>query len=452
MIAGFSQAGLRFPVGMLTAVGAAGVAGLAAASIRPATLFLVALTAVLLVAATVDVGRALALWAVCIGLYPDWAGVDSWLGYITPRLLLTDALLLGLLAGGMHSGRLRVPSRLRVPFALFAAAVAASLAVNPSPSAVFWSCQLLLFVPCAFLAGRSLERDDVETLLRWIVNVGVLVALAAALEILTGWTPFGLAAGGEGDVPLLRGDYQRAELGFGHPLALGLFLVLAFGTALVQHRFLASAVIAGGAVATVSRGPIIAIVVALLVFALSRASLKRLVVVASIVALLLVAPGPFPSFLRGFFADSVALGGSPAASEAAGNAAGRVYLADGAWKASLQQPLGHGVGTATSGEAEYVAYGGVTLTDIANTYLAVLLDLGFLGLIATLWTLWRLAVHLRRHDALAPIIAEGVAWLGVFIVGSIPVFFLVAGALWGLSEAAPRHHTQLVIRRVSHEP
>lgn len=162
---------------------------------------------------------------------------------------------------------------------------------------------LLLSTALPFAVGRLLVSDAARALLaaRATVVVGACLSIFALVEHAGGGNPF---------FTWTRPTYQaeqwarpeerlgsvRAEASFGHPIALGLFLVVVvtLGVTLYLHEarrlralWLAGAGVSGVAlVATLSRGPMAVgglAVLALLVLSASRVDVRRLVVLGALV-------------------------------------------------------------------------------------------------------------------------------------------------------------------------
>jgi hypothetical protein len=122
--------------------------------------------------------------------------------------------------------------------------------------------------------------------------VGVAASALAAWEVVAGGNPFlhgpvnpALARWA---VNIHRGGLIRAAATFGHPIALGSFLVVPIVIAFARRRWRMLAVLAVGELLTLSRGPWIAAILAVLLYAILTKGFQRvwvLVVVLSVVGL-----------------------------------------------------------------------------------------------------------------------------------------------------------------------
>jgi O-Antigen ligase len=389
---------------------------------------------------------ALIIWLVALGLFPSWislhiAGGNAGATGIT--VLLTDLfLLVRCVTRSTWSD-----SRLRILWLLFIGGVFLSLVGHHGQNNIFWAVQLLLLGPIAFIVGSSLTKSEYATLLTWLLRIGSVVATLAIIQLVTKLNPYD-QIGLHAPTVATRGEYTRAALSFGTPLALGGFLALTFAVALWQRHYRFAILLGAGVLATVSRGPILASCVALIVFAISsssqhRISPRRLASVIVIFSLLLVLPGSFPRFLRTFLTESANLAGQNAA---ANNTRGRAELLQGGIRATLTEPVtGHGIGTASSGRSTYVQVGTRDFSDITNEYLSLSLEGGILLIAGLLSVLVVLFFDLRRSAAVAVIAAQAVVWFDVGAILSLPLFFLIAGALWrneraSLALATPLPH------------
>lgn len=131
----------------------------------------------------------------------------------------------------------------------------------------------------AYAFGRvvSGSRGLVGALQNCAAFSAVLLSTAAIVEFAFDWHPFVNLSGAEAGLNswaaiIYRGDLPRAELAFGHPIALGGALVLLAPSALLHQKGerwwrLRTAFCVAGVFATISRGPIIALGLMLLLCA-----------------------------------------------------------------------------------------------------------------------------------------------------------------------------------------
>jgi hypothetical protein len=229
-------------------------------------------------------------------LFPyTWS--PSLTGGPTPVVVLFA--LPGAVAGGLallHSGRLRPNLLDGVIVCLVASAFLSELMTfhGHRYSLELVKAALLPYVAfrIVFAASPSAMRSLPEALI-W---VGVAVSAIAVWEVVAGGNPFLHGPVNEAlarwAVNVHRGGVIRAAATFGHPIALGSFLVAPIVIAFAQERWRVLTVLAIGELLTLSRGPWIATIVAVVLYASLTRGLHRLwlIGVALIIAGLFVGP------------------------------------------------------------------------------------------------------------------------------------------------------------------
>jgi hypothetical protein len=139
-----------------------------------------------------------------------------------------------------------------------------------------------------------------------LMTTGAILALFAVYEELHRSTPFATSSLNN---PLLmqwernypRGGGVRAQAMMGHPIALGSFLVIPLVFALAQHRWRLFATLAVGEALTLSRGPYIAALAALLLYGVLTRRASRLAVLCAAVGTLALFIGPVRSTVSNSF-------------------------------------------------------------------------------------------------------------------------------------------------------
>jgi hypothetical protein len=250
--------------------------------------------------------------AVTAYLRPRWALVGGLIvvalpymwGPAVPKLGFGFGVLVGLLMVAIALPRCRGFEMTALDWAVLA------LAVSPAPIGYFQGqpVHLTLWLAPAitlpYFGFRLFFYANEETL-RWfppvIISVGVVVALLGLWETLSGRNPLVKAATPDyssgvntvWDTPLHRNGLLRAEATFGHPIALGMFLLipLAFALSRPGRRYLwATVLILSGEAVTLSRGPWIGAVVVALI--LARWHRRRLIGVGTVLVLATWLYGP----------------------------------------------------------------------------------------------------------------------------------------------------------------
>ena len=124
------------------------------------------------------------------------------------------------------------------------------------------------------LIGVRIGKEILPTL----PIVGALVGAWSILEFGTGWhicETFGPSSLWQ--LIQVRGGFERSEGAFGHAIPLGAFLALClpFVNELRRGRQIAYLLIVGGLLATLSRGPILAMFLVLIALFVTRSSRNR---------------------------------------------------------------------------------------------------------------------------------------------------------------------------------
>lgn len=375
------------------------------------------------------------------------------------------------------------------PLALFAFAAVASFAANAErlselglTSYVVKSLTFFLSFIVLYLVVTSVlrSRADLDRLVRVMVTLGAVVALAAIAEFWTHVNVFNHLAqvlpmlqfhdpritAGLDSAYLDRSGGMRAYASAAHPIELSAVLTMLLPLALYLARreerrrwLLAAALLAFGAVATLSRTGIVMLVVLGLTYAALRpARVRRALPLAlpALVAVYLVLPNSLGSFYALFFPQGGIV--SQQSEQVSGNhRTGDGRLADigpSLSEASKTPFLGQGFGSRVT-DRQSAQVTGIPLARILDDqWLTSLLETGLLGLGALLWLLGRAVrrlLRLARDDtgadgelALAlgsAVLAFGVGMLTFDALGFVQVtlvlfFVLAIGASLLLCRAA----------------
>ncbi len=266
----------------------------------------------------------------------------------------------------------------------------------------------------------------------------------------------------------IRDGVFRAQAVHTHPLSLGEFLSFAAPIALAfaiaarrASRRLAWCacllLIVGGALATNSRGAMIAVAAALsvagllfMVRFLKSASAWAFRPAAGLLAALMLVASP------AIFVGGYAVAAGKAGASAARSTQSRIDQIEQAWPKILKRPVG---GYGTGRAARVLGYWGATLT-VDNYYLNLALDYGFPGPIALGAILFAMgACALRRSDAgaremrtvyvglAAAALAFALTRTIVSQTGNLAILYLLLGAMAGAASGArPRAATQGLAR------
>lgn len=221
-------------------------------------------------------------WLFFIVFVPDWINVSGGLSALRPVQLLGLPVVAGLLLRRKGSGfQLNVTD--------FALGVALVLGVYYTYFAGSPSILLRILVSL-LLFGYVIGRLSPRSVYRPFAVIMVGVALWGILELLTGWHAFehiqGNSSSNWSEI-LSRGGLDRSEAGLGHPIAFGAACVIAipFARTLKTYALPAQVILAAGALASLSRGPMIALVLTLGLSAVIIARGRGRLVAVSILAL-----------------------------------------------------------------------------------------------------------------------------------------------------------------------
>lgn len=242
-----------------------------------------------------------------------------------------------------------------------------------------------IYLPYYVISRSVVKKPALVEVLASFCLSGVLMATIAMFESVRHWLlyPDILRAWniGGGTNYLLRGDSLRAMASSGHPLSLGYLLAIAFGFWLClqnsvgpRRRIFVSALLWLGLIASYSRGPWVGAIAIYFAFALLKPgrirSLVRAVALSvSVLAAISISP----------LADKIIrvipfLGGTIDS----GNIVYRQRLFDRSWQIIEQSPMFGDQGALLKMQDLRQGEG---IIDMVNTYLQILLDNGFVGLI-----------------------------------------------------------------------
>jgi hypothetical protein len=229
-----------------------------------------------------------------------------------------------------------------------------------------------------------------------------------------------------------RAGGVRADATMGHPIALGSFLVIPLLIAFAQRRWVTFAIIAVGEALTLSRGPYIAAIIALILYSALTHRLRRLWLIAALVGSLALFIGP----VRGSVSNSFESGSNEQSS------------AD--YRSKLLGTSLHSVtvwGKPGGETSELFANSGVSrLHDITSEFALLAGRQGIVGL--CIWVLFLAAVIYviieaqRRKDLLllllgVGLVSEWIALLSVALITSLQYVFwlLIATTAVRLTQA-----------------
>jgi O-antigen ligase len=269
-----------------------------------------------------------------------------------------------------------------------------------------------IFLPY-YVASRSLkDMQSFRDALMSFVVVALVLSAFAIFETVRHWSLYnalpaalGVSWGGMGGYISREVGGLRAQVSTGHPIALGFVLCVALGLALFVRasvpslwmRRLGLALLAGGLLAALSRGPWVAAVAMLLAFAATGPGAGRKLAKYTVIALVAV---PLLRMLPGVGALIELL--PFVGSIETGNIDYRQRLLDVALDVIWESPWFGGVDIySVEGNAALQQYHGFIFIDVVNTYVGILLGSGFVGLFLFLGFFAAIGLALRRAMAQA---------------------------------------------------
>jgi polysaccharide biosynthesis protein PslJ len=360
---------------------------------------------------------------------------------LEPYRLVVALVLVAWLTSLLIDPRVRLrKTPLDWPLALVICAVFASVVSNPArvnatsthaiKSLTFFASFVLLYF---FVTSVISSRSHVTMLIKTMVGGGLVLGLSALVERRTGYNIFNHLADVipflqfEGELVSLRGVRLRVFASAQHPIALGaLFVVLtplAFYLAQVTGKrrwWIVQLVFVLGAFATASRTAVLMMLAVALVFLWLRPrQTVRLwpLIVPALVVTHLALPGALGTLRSTFLPE----GGLVA--EQSRVIQGNELLADGrvadirpTLKELSANPLfGIGFGTRIVGFDN--EFNNARILD--NQWLATLLEIGLVGMLAWLWAVFR---AIRRLARVAKRDTSPEGWLYVSLAASLGAF------------------------------
>lgn len=366
---------------------------------------------------------------------------------VTPRV---GALAVVLIQCGVAICAGKAKPRLSYPrvWTVYAGSVGigAVLADRPQAFPLF-----LLFVLLPFTAGCTIgaNQELVRGAVRGIV-VGVCVLSAVAIVEFLRNKPFFAPVYSVGTGDYTRSGNLRANAGWVHPLALGMFLCLGAFLTIDEIRrkggggvgIAGALLVAGGLFAVQERSPLLGVSVGAIAYIVAQLDGRRRRQATALAAILLVAtvavPGSRGAAFRTFLDQSTS-----AQTTASVNITGRLELVSLGIGAVRSQPVfgfGYGASENVMGDAALrplLTQGFTTFTDIADWPLSIAVDTGLIGLAAFIVIVCRTLRRMVRERAvtdpapvaalLAGIVAALVCSLGVAETTSAMIFLFVLG-------------------------
>jgi hypothetical protein len=210
--------------------------------------------------------QALVLWLATVCFVPDWTTVHAGPLALSPSSAVGIPLVIGLIAGRLFSAdRMR---HVRIAFADWALLGAGVLIIAQNDLAFLNSVLAKEFV-LVWVVAYTLGRASGPSLQRALVVMLSIVAAWGVLEfafdihVFEFWS---MSSSHHWNAIQERAGVARSEATFGHAIAYGAALALAIPfTRLLSDRWalLAQIVLAAGVVVSLSRGPMLSLIVAL---------------------------------------------------------------------------------------------------------------------------------------------------------------------------------------------
>lgn len=285
-----------------------------------------------------------------------------------------------------------------------------------------------------YVASRSIRSEEgLRQAMTGYVMAAMILAMVAIFEMLRTWKLYSALLGALGTNEARFGGYLtrsgllRPSGTVGNSIVLGFTLVVAMGFLLYLkeflvkplHRWMAIALLAGGIMASLSRGPWVGAVMLVLVFVLiGRNSIKRLAGLAlgGTALLLLLSQLPMGQLLI----DMLPVFGD-AEQE---NVEYRANLLTSAFPVILRNPL-FGSNTFLDAPELQVMMQGEGIIDVVNSYVAVALYSGLMGLFFFAGAFVQSLLELRRGIRVARRLDPRSAVMGQALMATVVAIMLI---------------------------
>jgi hypothetical protein len=211
-----------------------------------------------------------------MALIPPWTYGTIGQHPIAPSLVISGAVVIGRI-GRVNQESKKAHVADYAVLGVVVIGVAAMLVTHtPKDFVVMLAAEVALCYAAGRLLYLSIDPSRLAQIMTW---VGVVLSPLAIAQSLNGFNvsqyfPFNYIVGSQQWIPLqLRGSHTRAELTFGHSIALGgtLALTLAFASRVqsLPMRILAVGIILAGTFSTFSRGAMLACMIVLVLSVLT---------------------------------------------------------------------------------------------------------------------------------------------------------------------------------------
>lgn len=348
---------------------------------------------------------------------------------------LPPLILVALPAGLLAAIRLTLRGHLRMNILdwLVCAVVASAFVSEVGAGATHrYSQDLLegLLIPYfAFRLIMTAWPNTISRLPSALMVTGVCLSGIALWEVLHGSNLFSYSSLTNPNLAQWAVNYPRAggiraEATMGHPIALGAFLLIPLVFAYMQRRYWLFTACIAGEVLTLSRGPYIAVIAALVLGSAVTGRLRRVWVAAAVIGALVAIVAPLQNTISESFRSGT---------EANANASYRSSLLETSLSSSTL--LGNPTPKASS---LYGHAGQFQLSDVTSEFALLAGRQGLVGL--TIWVAFLVAfgyvirVGQRRDDALlialgVILVGEWIALLSVALITSFAATFLLIVAM-----------------------
>jgi polysaccharide biosynthesis protein PslJ len=360
--------------------------------------------------------------------------------HLEPYRLLAAFIALAWLTSLLIDRRVRLKATpIDTPLLCFYFVVLLSLIVNPvrvksvEPDVIkklmFFASFFILYYVIASVAGK---QRDIDALIGVIVFAGCIVGCAAMIESRTGYNVFDHI---RSIMPFLqesapphvavRGARLRAQASAQHPIALGAVLVMLLPLALYRAHalkkpiwWLSVALLALGALSTVSRTAVVMLGVVVLVYLLLRTEeTKRLwpLLLPALAAIHIILPGTLGTLKSSLFPKGGLIAQQQNAAVGSGRIATLGPALDAEWKPN--PVLGEGFATRVPVADDYVQVPNGPILD--DQWLGIVLETGVVGTFVFGWLIVR---FLRRAGSAGKRDRSPRGWLLVGVTASTAAY------------------------------
>jgi len=266
----------------------------------------------------------------------------------------------------------------------------------------FFDLTLTIFLPY-YVISRSLSSiDRFRETFTSILLVGLILSSVGIIESYKHWLlykPLLASLDVQDSIRYLpRGDYLRATAIGGHSIAFGYLIAVILGLSFFtlsyfdtkKNIFIVSSILIAGLLSTVSRGPWVGAFFIYLIYTLTGGQILKKLFITFLVLIAVLLISPFVPFLNSMV-DLLPFIGETGQ----GSISYRQRLIENSWIVIQRNPIFGSTNYLDTPEMQEMIQG-QNIIDVVNTYIAILLNQGFVGLFIYLTIYLNLILNINR--------------------------------------------------------